>query len=334
MKNNSPTRITMVGGGSWATALVKILSENNVAIKWWLRNKADADHIKQFHHNKSYLSDVQINPRKVKVCTRVRDAFKDSEFVILAVPAAFISGALADLDSRDFTGKCVISAIKGMIPEKNQLVTDWVSDQYGVPTSRIAVIAGPCHAEEVALEKQSYLTIGSTDLACADEVARLLTCRFVQASPLADIYGIEYCAVIKNIVALASGITRGIGYGDNFQAVLVSNAMQEIKRFVDAVYPQHRDLSASAYLGDLLVTAYSPFSRNRTFGTLIGRGYTIQSAQAEMNMIAEGYYAVKSIHAINQQHKVNLPITEAVYQILYEGASPVAEMKKLQRKLT
>ena len=323
----------MVGGGSWATALIKILSENNVAIKWWLRSKADADHIKQFHHNKSYLSDVQINPRKVKVYTRVRDAFKESEFVILAVPAAFVSDALDELETRDFAGKCVISAIKGMIPEKNQLVTDWISAQYGVPTSRIAVIAGPCHAEEVALEKQSYLTIGSTDLACADAVARLLTCRFVQASPLADIYGIEYSAVIKNIVALASGITRGIGYGDNFQAVLVSNAMQEIKRFVDAVYPQHRDLSASAYLGDLLVTAYSPFSRNRTFGTLIGRGYTIQSAQAEMNMISEGYYAVKSIHAINKQYQVDLPITEAVYQILYEGASPVAEMKKLQGKL-
>ena len=323
----------MVGGGSWATALIKILSENNVAIKWWLRSKADADHIKQFHHNKSYLSDVQINPRKVKVYTRVRDAFKESEFVILAVPAAFVSDALDELETRDFAGKCVISAIKGMIPEKNQLVTDWVSAQYGVPTSRIAVIAGPCHAEEVALEKQSYLTIGSTDLACADAVARLLTCRFVQALPLADIYGIEYSAVIKNIVALASGITRGIGYGDNFQAVLVSNAMQEIKRFVDAVYPQHRDLSASAYLGDLLVTAYSPFSRNRTFGTLIGRGYTIQSAQAEMNMISEGYYAVKSIHAINKQYQVDLPITEAVYQILYEGASPVAEMKKLQGKL-
>ena len=323
----------MVGGGSWATALIKILSENNVAIKWWLRSKADADHIKQFHHNKSYLSDVQINPRKVKVYTRIRDAFKESEFVILAVPAAFVSDALDELETRDFAGKCVISAIKGMIPEKNQLVTDWISAQYGVPTSRIAVIAGPCHAEEVALEKQSYLTIGSTDLACADAVARLLTCRFVQASPLADIYGIEYSAVIKNIVALASGITRGIGYGDNFQAVLVSNAMQEIKRFVDAVYPQHRDLSASAYLGDLLVTAYSPFSRNRTFGTLIGRGYTIQSAQAEMNMISEGYYAVKSIHAINKQYQVDLPITEAVYQILYEGASPVAEMKKLQGKL-
>lgn len=323
----------MVGGGSWATALVKILSENNVTIKWWMRSKADADHIKQFHHNKNYLSDVQINPRKVKVCTKIRDAFTGSDYVILAVPAAFVSDALTGLINQDFAGKCVISAIKGMIPEKNQLVTDWVSERYDVPASRIAVIAGPCHAEEVALEKQSYLTIGSADLTCADEVAKLLTCRFVQASPLDDIYGIEYSAVMKNIIALASGITRGIGYGDNFQAVLVSNAMQEIKRFVDAIAPQHRDLSGSAYLGDLLVTAYSPFSRNRTFGTLIGRGYTIQSAQAEMNMIAEGYYAAKSIYEINRTYQVDMPITDAVYNVLYERASPVVEMRALQGKL-
>jgi len=328
------TRLTVIGGGSWATALVKILSENNVSIKWWMRSKADADHIRQFHHNKSYLSDVQINPRKVKVCTKARDAFKDSEYVILAVPAAFVSDALSGLTPRDFADKTVVSAIKGMIPEKNQLVTDWVSEQYGVPSGRVAVIAGPCHAEEVALEKKSYLSIGSTNFACADEVATLLTCRYVQASPLVDIYGIEYSAVIKNIIALASGITRGIGYGDNFQAVLVANAMQEIKRFVDAIAPQHRDLSGSAYLGDLLVTAYSPFSRNRTFGTLIGRGYTIQSAQAEMNMIAEGYYAVKSIHEINRQYQVDMPITSAVYTILYERTSPVLEMNALQGKLT
>ena len=284
-------------------------------------------------HNKNYLSDVQINPRKVKVCTKIRDAFTGSDYVILAVPAAFVSDALTGLTAQDFAGKCVISAIKGMIPEKNQLVTDWVSQRYAVPANRVTVIAGPCHAEEVALEKQSYLTIGSTDLSCADEVAKLLTCRFVQASPLDDIYGIEYSAVMKNIIALASGITRGIGYGDNFQAVLVSNAMQEIKRFVDTIAPQHRDLSGSAYLGDLLVTAYSPFSRNRTFGTLIGRGYTIQSAQAEMNMIAEGYYAAKSIYEINRTHQVDMPITDAVYNILYERASPVTEMRELQGKL-
>ncbi|QJW88799.1 NAD(P)H-dependent glycerol-3-phosphate dehydrogenase [Spirosoma taeanense] len=325
-----PVRLTMVGGGSWATALVKILSENNVTVKWWMRSEADADHIKRYHHNKSYLSDVQINTRKVRVCTRIRDAFRDSEYVILAVPAAFVADALTGINASHFTDKCVISAIKGMIPGANQLVTDWVSDQYGVSAERMSVIAGPCHAEEVALEKQSYLTIASQDPSCAEDVAALLRCRFVQTTPVDDIYGIEYAAVMKNIIALACGITHGLGYGDNFQAVLVSNAMQEIRRFVDAIYPKHRDLSGSAYLGDLLVTAYSPFSRNRTFGTLIGRGYTIQSAQAEMNMIAEGYYAVKSIYEINRRCGVDMPIVDAVYKILYDRAAPTGEMNGLK----
>ncbi|RIV25194.1 NAD(P)H-dependent glycerol-3-phosphate dehydrogenase [Fibrisoma montanum] len=333
MKQQNPVRLTMVGGGSWATALIKILSENNISIKWWLRKESDAEHIKKFGHNPSYLSDVLINTRKVKVCTRIKDAFRDSDYVVLAVPAAFVSDALSGIKPEHFAGKCVISAIKGMIPSANQLVTDWVREQYDVPANRIAVIAGPCHAEEVALEKQSYLTIASQDVACADEVAAMLSCRFVQTSSVDDIYGIEYSAVMKNIIALACGITHGLGYGDNFQAVLVSNAMQEIKRFVDAIFPKHRDLSGSAYLGDLLVTAYSPFSRNRTFGTLIGRGYTIQSAQMEMNMIAEGYYAVKSIHAINQQFRVHMPITDAVYNILYERASPTLEMEGVKRLL-
>ncbi len=323
----------MVGGGSWATALVKILSENNVAIKWWMRKETDADHIKRFGHNPSYLSDVQINPRKVKICTKIREAVKDSRYVILAVPAAFVGDALTALGPADFVGKRVVSAIKGMIPAANQLVTDWVGDQFGVPPGHMAVIAGPCHAEEVALEKQSYLTIASPDADCAEAVARLLRCRYVQTTAVDDSYGIEYAAVMKNIIALASGITRGLGYGDNFQAVLVSNAMQEIKRFVDAIYPKHRDLSGSAYLGDLLVTAYSPFSRNRTFGTLIGRGYTIQSAQAEMNMIAEGYYAVKSIYEINRRFGVDMPIVNAVYAILYEKAAPTGEMNALKEKL-
>lgn len=334
MKVTQPIRLTMVGGGSWATALVKILSENNVSVKWWLRKKSDADHIKKFGHNPSYLSDVQINTRTVKVCTKIRDAVRDSDYVVLAVPAAFIADALTGLRPEHFAGKYVVSAIKGMIPGANQLVTDWVSEQYGVLTTKMSVIAGPCHAEEVALEKQSYLTIASQDHTCAKEVANLLRCRFVQTTPVDDIYGIEYSAVMKNIIALACGITRGLGYGDNFQAVLVSNAMQEIKRFVDSIYPKHRDLSGSAYLGDLLVTAYSPFSRNRTFGTLIGRGYTIQSAQAEMNMIAEGYYAVKSIYEINQRFGVDLPITNAVYTILYEKAAPTGAMNVLKGLLT
>lgn len=331
---NQPARITVVGGGSWATAIIKMLSEGNAHIRWWMRSKTDADHIKKYHHNPSYLSDVQISPRKVRVCTRIKDALRDSEYVILAVPAAFVSDALQGLQADSFTGKCVISAIKGMIPGDNCLVTDWMEQKFGVPARNLAVIAGPCHAEEVALEKQSYLTIAGQDIECAARVAELLSCRFVMASPIDDIYGVEYCAVMKNIIALACGITHGLGYGDNFQAVLVSNAMQEIRRFVDAIYPKHRDLSGSAYLGDLLVTAYSPFSRNRTFGSLIGRGYSIQAAQTEMKMIAEGYYAVKSIHAVNRKYGVVMPITDMVYNVLYEKASPVSEANALKGKLS
>ncbi len=324
----------MVGGGSWATALIKILTEGPVSIRWWMRSEADAAYIKQVGHNRSYLRDVPINLRKVKICLKIREALRDADVVILAVPAAFIADALTGLQPDQLANKLVVSAIKGMIPATNQLVTDWVSDVYGVPADKLAVIAGPCHAEEVALEKRSYLTIASTSSDSAQTIARLLTCRFVQATPVDDIYGIEYAAVMKNIIALACGITHGLGYGDNFQAVLVANAMQEIRRFVDALHARHRDLSGSAYLGDLLVTAYSPFSRNRTFGNLIGRGYTVQSAQAEMKMVAEGYYAAKSIHTLNERHTVAMPITQAVYRILYQLAPPATEMRLLASKLT
>ncbi len=325
--------IAVVGGGSWATAIIKILTEGNVRVHWWLRNQEDAAYIRQYGHNPHYLSDVQLNRRKVKVCSGIEEAITGTTHVILAVPAAFVQSALAGVSADLLAGKVVVSAIKGMIPEKNLLVTDWVEADFGVPAEKICVIAGPCHAEEVALEKQSYLTIASTGMDEAEVVAELMTCRYVQSSALDDVYGVEYSAVMKNIIALACGITHGLGYGDNFQAVLVSNAMQEIRRFVDAVYPRNRDLSASVYLGDLLVTAYSQFSRNRMFGSMIGRGYSVKSAQVEMNMIAEGYYAVKSIHEINRKHRVRMPITGAVYRILYEKAPPGQEISALKKML-
>ncbi|MCY7352324.1 MAG: NAD(P)H-dependent glycerol-3-phosphate dehydrogenase [Cytophagaceae bacterium] len=321
-----PTQIAIVGGGSWATALVKILSEHDVRIRWWLRNRKDLDHIRTFHHNPSYLSDVHLNPRRVKPCAKLPEAVRGADYVILAVPGAFLRDTLQPLKAADFTGKTIVSAIKGMIPGDNLLVTDWVEKEYRVDPQQLCVIAGPCHAEEVALEKQSYLTIASPNLETANRFAKLMTCRYVASQGISDLYGVEYCAVLKNIVALACGVCHGLGYGDNFQAVLVSNAMQEIKRFLDAVYPFYRDLAGSAYLGDLLVTAYSQFSRNRTFGSMIGRGYSVQSAQMELNMIAEGYYAVKSISEINRQFEVDMPITDAVYNILYQRSSPGVEM--------
>lgn len=322
----------MIGGGSWATALVKILSENKSEIHWWMRQAEDVKHLLNYRHNARYLSGVSFDLTYVKPSTDLAAVVKAADWVILAVPGAFVQNAIASLPETAFTGKIMVSAIKGMIPKENCLITDYLEKHYHVPASHQCVIAGPCHAEEVALEKQSYLTIGSHDLQTATRFCELLRNRYVKANPLDDIDGIEYCAVIKNIIALACGIAHGQGYGDNFQAVMVSNAMDEIERFLNAVMPVHRSLVGSAYLGDLLVTAYSQFSRNRTFGNMIGRGYSVKSAQFEMNMVAEGYYAVQSIYELNKKYQVNMPITTAVYNILYERISPAVELEILKEK--
>ena len=325
-------KIAVIGGGSWATALVKILSENKSEIHWWMRQHDDVKHLLQYRHNPRYLSGVSFDLNYVKPSVDLAAVVQASDWVILAVPGAFVQNAIASLPKTAFEGKVMVSAIKGMIPHENCLITDYLEKHYNVPASHQCVIAGPCHAEEVALEKQSYLTIGSHDLGNATRFCELLRNRYVKANPLDDIDGIEYCAVMKNIIALACGIAHGLGFGDNFQAVMVSNAMDEIERFLTAVMPQHRNLVGSAYLGDLLVTAYSQFSRNRTFGNMIGRGYSVKSAQFEMNMVAEGYYAVQSISELNKTYKVDMPITTAVYNILYERISPAVEMEILKEK--
>lgn len=326
---NTPS-IAVIGAGSWATALVKILSEGAVNIRWWLRNQESLEHIRRYQRNPDYLSDVPIHPEKVKLFAQMKEAVQGAQYVIIAIPAAFVQDALSQISADDLKDKVLVSAVKGVVPEKNWLITELLEHEYQVSPNNMCVIAGPCHAEEVALEKQSYLTIASDDFAQAEKFAQLIANRFIKAVPNQDVYGVEYAAVMKNIIALACGIAHGLGYGDNFQAVLVSCAMQEIRRFVEKVSPCERDLYASAYLGDLLVTAYSQFSRNRTFGNMIGRGYTVKSAQMEMNMIAEGYYAVKSIYEINQKFGVDMPITQAVYSILYEKENPGVAVGKLR----
>ncbi|MES2387749.1 MAG: NAD(P)H-dependent glycerol-3-phosphate dehydrogenase [Bacteroidota bacterium] len=323
-------RIAVIGAGSWATAIIKILCEKQVHINWWMRKAEDVEHVKTLHHNPRYLTDIEIDPRKVKPTDDLIKALHGADTVILAVPSAFLVPSLSGATSGDFTGKTVISAIKGMVPGENIPVTDYLEQSYGVQPNKMAVIAGPCHAEEIALERLSYLTICGTDLETAEAFAAQMRCRYVKAGTNDDLYGVEFYSVMKNIVAMACGICHGLNYGDNFQAVLVANAIREIKRFVDAAYPRHRDLNHSAYMGDLLVTAYSLFSRNRTFGNLIGRGYSVTAAQAEMNMIAEGYYAVRSIHDINSRHHVHMPIVQAVYSILYEKVSARQEIEKLR----
>ena len=325
----------MIGGGSWATAVIKMLSDNLTPkdIYWWMRDAGAIAHLKKYGHNPNYLSSVALSIPADHISGDISTVISQADYVILNVPAAFLKESLKEVTPEMLAGKKIVSAIKGIVPDENQIIGGFIHEKYQVPLEDILVISGPCHAEEVALEKLSYLTIASLDTGCAAAFARLLNTRYIKTNVSDDIFGTEYSAVLKNIYAVASGICHGLGYGDNFQAVLISNAIGEIKSFVDAVHPITRDIKESAYLGDLLVTAYSQFSRNRTFGNMIGKGYTVKSAQLEMNMIAEGYYAANCMHIINKRYKVDMPISRAVYAILYERHSSVMEMQLLADKL-
>lgn len=327
-------KVAVIGGGSWATAIVKMLCNNLDMVSWWIRNQDTLDYMRKFSHNPNYLSSVELHNERLNLDTNLERVIKNSDVLIMAVPSAFLSQALSAVDKDLFKGKIIFSAIKGIIPEHNLIAGEFFNNIYGTDLSDIGVITGPCHAEEVAMEKLSYLTIACQDTEKASRVAEMLSCRYIKTTVSDDIYGTEYSSVLKNIFAIASGIYHGLGYGDNFQAVLISNAIQEISRFVDKVHPIDRDIKSSAYLGDLMVTAYSQFSRNRMFGTMIGKGYSVKMAQLEMNMVAEGYYAVKCIYEINKNYGVDIPITDAVYRIVYEKMSPAIEMRLLTDKLS
>ena len=326
--------IAVIGGGSWATAIVKILCTTSDKINWWVRGKETADYITRYHHNPNYISSVEFDAKKIYVSSDLKEVASKSDVLIMAVPSAFLKESLSPLKADDLKSKKIFSAIKGIVPENNLIIAEFFNQIYGVPIENIGIIAGPSHAEEVAMEKLSYLTIASQNAESAKFLAEKLSCRYIKTTISDDIYGTEYSAVLKNVIAIAAGICHGLGYGDNFLSVLISNGIGEIKRFVDAVHPITRDIKDSAYLGDLLVTAYSQFSRNRTFGGMIGKGYSVKSAQTEMNMVAEGYYGVKCVHEINKQYNVDMPITDAVYHILYEKISPMVEMRILSDKLS
>ena len=326
MNNNS--KIGVIGGGSWATAIVKMLCENVDSINWWMRNEEAIEHINTYGHNPNYISDAELKKGKLNLSSNINEVVKNSDYLVLAVPSAFLKSTLSSLETL-LKDKIIISAIKGIVPENNTIVGEFIHNNYEVPYENIGVITGPCHAEEVALERLSYLTIACCDILKAEFFANAISGRYIKTTVSDDIYGTEYAAVLKNVIALAAGICHGLGYGDNFQAVLVSNAIREIKRFVDEVHPIDRDIKESAYLGDLLVTAYSQFSRNRTFGEMIGRGYSVNSAQLQLKMIAEGYYAVKCIMEINEKLNVRMPITQAVYNILYDRKSAKKQIKLL-----
>lgn len=328
----SSKHIAVIGSGSWATAIVKILCNNCKTVNWYFRNPEDIGYIEQYKHNPRYLSSVNFDTAQLSLSSDLQQTIDKSDIVILAVPSAFIHDVIRD--ANNLKNKIVFSAIKGIVPQYNLIVGEYLNTVYQVPFENIGVITGPCHAEEVALEKLSYLTLACNNIANADELCAHMRCRYIKCSSSDDIYGTELSAVLKNVVALAGGICHGLGYGDNFLSVLVSNAIQEIERFVAAVHPIDRDIKASAYLGDLLVTAYSQFSRNRMFGTMLGKGYSVKQAQLEMNMIAEGYYAVKCVNEINKKYMVRMPIANAVYNIIYEHRNVASEMRDLAEQLS
>jgi glycerol-3-phosphate dehydrogenase (NAD(P)+) len=326
-------KIAVIGGGSWATALVKILCNNVTSLNWYMRNEGAVGHILKFRHNPNYLQSVEFDLNKINVSTDLVEMIEPADIVILATPSAFLVDLFETFPKELLRDKIVFSAVKGIIPEYNAIPARFIHKTFGTPYDNIGIICGPCHAEEVALERLSYLTIACQDDEISEEMAEILACRYIKTTISDDLFGTELSAVLKNVYAIASGVCSGLGYGDNFQSVLISNAIQEIENLIDEMSPIHRDVKSSAYLGDLLVTAYSKFSRNRSFGFMIGKGYSVKTAQMEMDMVAEGYYATKSLMVIKNKFQVEMPIVEAVHNILYEKISPVIEMRILTDKL-
>ena len=325
---NSKEKVAVVGGGSWATAIVKMLCENLEEVGWYMRSVYIIEHIKRNKHNPNYLSSANFEPEKLKFSNDINEIIDYADYIIFAVPSAFLQAEL-DKISTSLEGKVVFSAIKGIVPESGLIVGEHFHEVMKVPFENIGVITGPCHAEEVAMERLSYLTIACQDEEKARILADKLSCRYIKTKISDDIIGTEYAAMLKNIYAIAAGIAHGLGYGDNFQAVLMSNSIREMKRFIKKVHKMKRNINNSAYLGDLLVTGYSVFSRNRMFGNMIGKGYTVKSAMIEMSMVAEGYYATKSAYRIAKENRSKTPIIETVYGILYEHKDPKQEFIKL-----
>ena len=325
-------KIAVLGGGSWATAIVKMLIENTETVGWYMRSAPAIAYIKENHHNPKYLRSAELDPKHLDLSNDINYMITNYSVLIFAIPSAFLTSELDKLNE-SLENKTIFSAIKGIVPETGLIVGEHFHKKYNIPLENIGVITGPCHAEEVAMERLSYLTIASQDQQKAKLVSKLLASHYIKTKISDDIIGTEYAAMLKNIYAIAAGIAHGLGYGDNFQAVLMSNAIREMKHFIKKVHKMKRNINNSAYLGDLLVTGYSLFSRNRQFGNMVGKGYTVKSAQIEMSMFSEGYYATKSAFKIAKDNSSCTPIIDTVYQVLYAAKNPKKEFKKLTDKL-
>ncbi len=327
-----PGNIAIIGSGSWATAIAKIVLESEKQIGWYLRSDENIAEFKRLGHNPKYLTDVEFDLSRINFSSDLDEIVHNHDTLIFVTPSAYLKSMLDELSVPLYT-KFIVTAIKGIIPDENLVCTEYFRQKYGVPERNLLVIGGPSHAEEIALGRLTYLTIGCTSMDRATIFAHRLRNGYVRTSTSQDVLGIEYGAVLKNVYAIAAGICLGLRYGDNLLSVLMSNSIREMQRFLSTVSPTERNVVDSVYLGDLLVTGYSNFSRNRVFGQMVGRGYSVRSAQMEMNMVAEGYFGVKCMHDINKNYKVDMPILETVYNILYNNAKPRDEIKRLTMHL-
>jgi glycerol-3-phosphate dehydrogenase (NAD(P)+) len=325
---NIPGKIAVMGGGSWATAIAKIVSGTQPDLNWYMRRPEQIEEFKALGHNPSYLTGVRFDLNNIYFTHDINEVVEKSDTLVFATPSPFLKQHLQKVNT-SLKDKVILSAIKGIVPDENMITSEYFTKFHDVPPENIVVLGGPCHAEEVALERLSYLTFASTNEELAQAVASAFDTRFINTTTTQDVIGLEYASVLKNVYAIVSGICHGLKYGDNFQAIFICNAIEEMKRFIHTVCPVERKIHTSAYLGDILVTAYSRYSRNRIFGTMIGKGYSVKTAQLEMEMIAEGYYGTKCIKEINAQYKVDTPILDTVYSILYEGKSAVSAIRKL-----
>ncbi|MDD6379717.1 MAG: glycerol-3-phosphate dehydrogenase [Prevotella sp.] len=321
-------KIAIIGGGSWATAIAKIIVSHTHHIGWYIRRDDRIDDFRRLGHNPAYLTSVRFDVDEINFSADINRIVQSYDTLVFVTPSPYLKNHLKKLRTR-IKDKFIVTAIKGIVPDENLCCSEYFHQVYDVPFENLACIGGPSHAEEVAMERLSYLTVGCSDLDKAKAFTEVLANRFIKTKTSSDVLGIEYASVLKNVYAIAAGICYGLNYGDNFQAVLMSNAVQEMDRFLKTIHPIDRNIIDSVYLGDLLVTGYSNFSRNRTFGTMIGKGYSVKSAQIEMEMIAEGYFGTKCMKEINRHLHVNMPILDAVYNILYERISPQIEIKLL-----
>ena len=320
----------VIGGGSWATALAKILTDNGDSIHWWIRNEDSIQHLRTRHHNPQYLPSVYFDTSLLTLSHRVEEVVAASDCLVLAVPSAYTAATLEGLDRTALKGKRVLSAIKGILPEHNLLLNEFLHREFDFPTASYFTVMGPCHAEEVAAEKLSYLTFSGQDETSTRELASYFSTTYLNTVINDDIYGVQYAAILKNIYALGAGIAHGLEYGDNFLSVLIANCADEMAGFLRKVDEKSINYTASVYLGDLLVTCYSLFSRNRTFGNMIGKGYSVKAAQLELNMVAEGYNASKCIYLINKEIRAEMPIAGMIYRILWENVKAGTGFKQIE----